>query len=241
MSSAVKVPAVVAEIITHGPDLRSYILAPLRPIPRFRPGQFLQLAIDGYDPASHWPESRAFSIASSPMQRDRLHITVSRHGKFTERLFDAVSIGKQVWLNLPFGDFTPEFVDGGETVILAGGSGITPFVSFALWAQAKQQGSRLKVHYAAKTPADLIYRRMLDEALAALAQSSLTLYAESGAEQDPAIVSGRIDIPAVWRSLDAAKKARFYMAGPKGMVAACKEGLLKEGVAPAAICIDQWG
>ena len=32
--------------------------------PRFRPGQFLHLALDAYDPSGFWPDSRVFSIAS---------------------------------------------------------------------------------------------------------------------------------------------------------------------------------
>ena len=43
-----------------------------RRCPLFKPGQFLHLAIDPYDGAGFWPESRVFSIASSPRDRDRL-------------------------------------------------------------------------------------------------------------------------------------------------------------------------
>ena len=66
MPTPVKLPATVQEIITHGDDVFSLRLAPQRQIPPYLPGQFLHLALDAYDPSSHWPESRVFSIATSP-------------------------------------------------------------------------------------------------------------------------------------------------------------------------------
>ena len=32
----------------------------------FKPGQFLHLALDAFEPGGFWPESRVFSIASAP-------------------------------------------------------------------------------------------------------------------------------------------------------------------------------
>ena len=66
MATPVKLPATVATVIEHDAETRTFVLAPARPLPRFRPGQFLHLALDGYDPAGHWPDSRVFSIASPP-------------------------------------------------------------------------------------------------------------------------------------------------------------------------------
>ena len=62
----------VERIVAHGERVYTVALRPERPAPRFRAGQFLHLALDPYDPSRFWPESRVFSIASSPSQRDLL-------------------------------------------------------------------------------------------------------------------------------------------------------------------------
>ncbi|MFZ1979306.1 MAG: hypothetical protein WAV76_15225 [Bacteroidota bacterium] len=33
---------------------------------KYRPGQFLHLTLDEYDPSKQWPESRCFSIQTNP-------------------------------------------------------------------------------------------------------------------------------------------------------------------------------
>ena len=63
---AQKLNCVVEQVIDHGERVYTLALRPERPVPRFRPGQFLHLALDPYDPSGFWPESRVFSIASPP-------------------------------------------------------------------------------------------------------------------------------------------------------------------------------
>jgi len=80
-----KIRCQVADIIDHGEHVYTVDLLPERPVPRFQPGQFLHLALDPYDPSGFWPESRVFSIASSPSRRERLRISYSVKGRFTPR------------------------------------------------------------------------------------------------------------------------------------------------------------
>ena len=74
-------------------------------MPPFRPGQFLHLTVDDYDPAGFWPESRVFSIASSPRERERIRICYSVKGRYTTKMEQALKVGGEVWIKLPYGDF----------------------------------------------------------------------------------------------------------------------------------------
>ena len=107
-------------------------MAPLEKCPSFKPGQFLHLAIDNYDPGFHWPESRVFSVASSPTRLETIRITFSVKGKYTKRMFTEVEEGDIVWLKLPYGSFT--FTKHKSLIFVAGGTGITPFLSFLEYA-----------------------------------------------------------------------------------------------------------
>ena len=51
MPQPARLKARITEIIDHAPGLRSLYLEPERRVPRFKPGQFLHLAIDPYDPS----------------------------------------------------------------------------------------------------------------------------------------------------------------------------------------------
>ena len=76
----------VRDVTDHGERVYTVDLEPSMAVPRFTPGQFLHLALDPYEPDGFWPESRVFSIASSPEERDRLSITYAVKGAFTTRM-----------------------------------------------------------------------------------------------------------------------------------------------------------
>lgn len=240
MPTPVKLAATVAEIVEHAPDLRSLVLAPERRPPRFRPGQFLHLAIDAYDPSSHWPDSRVFSIASSP-SAERLRITISRKGAFTGRIFDELRVGARVWVKLPFGSFCPEVAKERPAVFLAGGTGVTPFVSFVEWAAERRPEGIVAVHYAARSPELLVFREVLEASRERWPALALTCYAEVLEAESPGLRRGRIPIAQVWSSLERPASARFYLSGPRAMIDHARAELLDQGAEPGALVTDEWG
>src|SRR4029077_3859539 len=118
-----KIPCVVRGITDHGERVYTVELEPSMPAPAFKPGQFLHLAIDRYDGAGFWPESRVFSIASSPRNRDRLTITYAVKGAFTTRMERELVPGARVWVKLPYGEFVVDA--SSDAVLFAGGTGVT--------------------------------------------------------------------------------------------------------------------
>jgi ferredoxin-NADP reductase len=241
LASSVKVPARVVDVVVHSSDLRSFVLAPERRVPVFRPGQFLHLALDAWDPSAHWPESRVFSIASSPLERERLRITVSRQGAFTARMFTELDAGSSVWLKLPYGTFCLDASAGGRAVLLAGGSGITPFVSFLEWASARAPGAAIDLHYGARSPELLVYRDSVESCrVRGMTRLRAHYYAETAAPAE-GLVIGRLSIARAWEALEEPLGARFYLSGPKAMVDGFRSELLGLGARPEAVQSDDWG
>ncbi len=96
---------------------------------KYHPGQFLHLAIDeDYDGSSQWPESRCFSMQSNP-DEETIRITYSVKGSFTIHMEETLKVGSEVWLKLPYGDLFTQPHNKKNTVFIAGGTGITPFLS----------------------------------------------------------------------------------------------------------------
>jgi ferredoxin-NADP reductase len=231
--------AKVAHIEVHAPDVRSLILAPERPAPRFRPGQFLHLAIDPYDPSQHWPESRVFSIASPPEDRERLRITVSAVGAFTQRMM-RLREGDEVWLKLPYGDFVIGTQADDPLILMAGGTGITPFVSFLASMDARTSAA-IRVLYGVRRSDLLIYRAMLDAA----AQRFPDLRWQAYVEENPGAGEqlGKLTVESALgaaRTTNAPTSATFYLSGPPTMLRALQSGLVTAGVTPARVRTDAW-
>ena len=153
----------VKEIIAHSPDMKSFLLAPdarrgTKKLAWFSAGQYLSVAlnVDGQTIC------RPYSIASSP--RDALNgnyrITVKRVGGGIASGFmlDNWTVGTSVIASAPLGDFTYEPLRDAKTVIgIAGGSGITPFRSFAKAITEGDEDFNLILLYGSRTLADAVY------------------------------------------------------------------------------------
>lgn len=244
MPTPIKVAAKVAEIIEHADDLRSFILQTERRVPAFTPGQFLHLAIDAYEPGMHWPESRVYSIASSPFERERIRVTISRQGAFTARMFSDLSVGSRVWLKLPYGTFCPSADATGSIVLIAGGSGITPFISFLEWAAVESPTATVDLHYGARSSNLLIYREAIERLRSTgLGNLRATYYVEQTSAQDagiPALVYGRLSVERIWGGQVDPKNSRFYLSGPKVMIDDFRRQLIQLGASPESVLSDDW-
>ena len=241
-----KLGCVVERVVAHGE--RVYTLAlrpekPEKPIPRFRAGQFLHLALDPYDPSGFWPESRVFSIASPPAQRDTVRITYAVHGRFTARMENDLVEGRQVWIKMPYGDFVID--SRADVVLFAGGTGITAFTAFleGLTPDAHQS---VTVAYGARTNSLLIYRDVVERCAQRLQSLDVSYFVEHDADSDPAIerrvrsTPGRVSVEAVWPRLGRPFDASFYISGPPPMLRTIGQDLRARNISPEAIHIDAW-
>jgi len=195
---------------------------------KYAPGAFLHLALDEYDPSSAWPESRCFSIQTSP-EETNIKITYAVKGRFTQRMEKELSAGKQVWLKLPFGDLFTQEHDKRNTVFIAGGTGITPFLSLFT--------DKSFAEYA--TP--FLY--------AGFRNSTLHFYQtelEKAKEINPALettilyqdTDGMIDIERIYKTNPDA--GAFFISGPPEMIKFFKRFLLSKGVSEDRVKTDDW-
>ena len=226
----------VAEIQAHGEQVYSLFLKPEQAAPRFRPGQFLHLALDEYTPGDFWPESRTFSIASAPAERQLLRITYAVKGKFTSRMAADLHAGSQVWVKMPYGEFTVPTDQ--DVCLLAGGTGVTAFTAF-LAGLAATTTQHVHLFYGARRPDLLIYRPLVQ----AVAQRCPGLHVRYYAEQDfagSACQPGRIDAEHVFRSVPEPLSLTYYLAGPPAMLKSLSAGLVENGIPAHQICMDAW-
>jgi len=235
----------VQKITDHGDHIYTVDLAPERPVPRFKPGQFLHLTLDDYDPSGFWPESRVFSIASSPAQRNDLRIAYSVKGRYTTCMENELHEDMLVWVKLPYGDFVIR--DVGNVVLLAGGTGITAFIAF-IDGLTNEFHNNIFLAYGARKPELLLYRDLIDAKAGTNNGFHASYFVEtddknkSGSTkgQSPKFLTGFLSIDAIWDQLQNPQKTTYYIAGPPAMIQALTGNLLKKGVAPEMIKVDAW-
>ena len=224
-----RIRCVVRDVIDHGERVYTVELQPSIPVPRFKAGQFLHLALDPYDGAGFWPESRVFSIASSPNERDRLTITYAVKGAFTTRMERELVPGATVWVKLPYGEFVIDSTR--DTVLFAGGTGVTAFTAF-LGSLTPDLASRVLLFYGARTPDLFVYGPL----------------AEARAKEVPSLTyipvceetHGRLAVDAAWPAIAPLREPVFYLSGPPSMLGALADQLRDRGASPADIRTDAW-
>jgi ferredoxin-NADP reductase len=233
-----KLASVVERIVAHGERVYTVHLRPERPVPRFRAGQFLHLALDPYDPTAFWPESRVFSIASSPAERDAVRITYAVHGRYTDRMERELVEGRQVWIKMPYGDFV---VDGRADVMLfAGGTGVTAFTAF-LEGLAAADAPAVRLAYGARTSRLLIYREVVERCAERLPSLDVSYFVEQAGPGDPpAAIPGRVSVDAVWPHIGRPFETQYYISGPPPMLRSIGDDLRARDISPEAIHIDAW-
>ncbi len=233
-----KIKCTVQKLIDHGEHVYTVDLAPEERVPQFRPGQFLHLALDMYDPSGFWPDSRVFSIASPPSQRDHLRISYSVQGRFTARMERELTVDAVVWAKLPYGDFVID--DTRDVALFAGGTGITAFCGF-LEEMPKEFRHEVYLAYGARNRNLLIYRDMIDE----WARTKPRLHVFYFVECDPNAASfketiGRLSVDAIKDKVPLRDGALCYLSGPPGMQKALSQDLTAFGVTPNSIRTDAW-
>jgi len=247
MSMPRKIRCKVEAIADHGGRVYTVDLAPATPVPPFHPGQFLHLTVDDYDPAGFWPESRVFSIASSPQDRRHIRICYAVKGRYTARMEQALKPGVEVWIKLPYGEF---FIDpSSDAVLLAGGTGISAFTAFI---EALEPGSLRQVWlvYGAREPDLLLFRDMILEQSRRVPKFRVLFFTETPnqafSEQTPAhqpppqCLPGRISLDLIGPRVDGLESKVFYLSGPPIMLTSLSEQLKKRGLPPERIRTDAW-
>ena len=245
MAQPIRFPATVEQVTHHTPNVATYRLRADKRLPRFIPGQFIHLTLEPFDPASFWPESRVFSVANAVADRRTVELTISRQGAYTNKVLDQLSEGDRIWAKGPYGDFTIDANLGySRAVLIAGGTGITPFCAFmdAALSQGRLPIEQATLYYGAQTPDLLLYRALADRCVAEVPGFQAHYFAEQGADEtDDSIHPGRIDLAEIMRDCIEPESTAFFLSGPKPMIEMFRDSLTTSyGLSPEQVLIDAW-
>ncbi len=153
----------VEKVTERAPDTKSYELVPDKAagtdaLAYFSAGQYVTVSLT----VGEAEITRPYSLSSSPKESldGKYEITVKRAegGLASEYILDHFTEGTAVDLSAPLGTFTYEPLrDAKQIVGLAGGSGITPFMSLAKAIADGDEDCSLTLLYGSRTLEDSIF------------------------------------------------------------------------------------
>ena len=181
--------------------------------PFFRAGQYVSIQMKIGDSLV----SRPYSIVSTPKQalENKLVLAVENAGFVSGYLNEQVKIGDRFVMTEPSGEFHYETLrDSRNIICIAGGSGITPFLSMAGSLADGDESYSTILFYGARTAAQLAYKAEL-EALRARCKDLNVVYVLSDEEQ-PGCEKGFISAELMKKYTDLTNST-FFLCGPQVM------------------------
>lgn len=194
---------------------------------KYYPGQFLHLAMDeDYDGTGQWPDSRCFSMQSNPTEQT-IKITYSVKGTYTKQMEETLRVGSEVWLKLPYGNLFTQPHNKMNTVFIAGGTGITPFLSL-FTHESFAEYVNPKIYLGFRSKEFNIYQQELNH-LCNSEKSVKIFYQDS---------EGFIDIEKIYSENGAENS--YFISGPPEMINTFKSILKEKGIKDTGILTDDW-
>ncbi len=227
MPSAVFHPLTVAAVDPLTDDAAAItfdVPGSLRDAFAFKPGQSLTIR--------RGSERRSYSICVPPGRAPRIGVREVAGGAVSGWLVREVRPGDVVDVQPPAGTFTPGSRAGGQHVLIAAGSGITPVLSIA-WSLLIG-GARVTLVYGNRRAGTVMFADEVADLKDAFPARMRLVHVLSREAQEVDLFSGRLDaaklavlLPA---TVDVPAVADWWLCGPFGMVTGAIEVLTGLGV-----------
>lgn len=188
----------------------------------FKAGQAIDVSLDGAAGATD-ANRHTFSIASAPFE-DRLTVATRMRDSAFKRALAALPVGAAVSLEGPSGSLTLHGDASRPAVFIAGGIGITPFMSILRQAARDRPLRRLMLLYANHRPEDTAWLEELRALERGWPEFRLLPVMSAGAG------GRRIDADMLKSAGAGLLRPVYYAAGAPGMVAAMRAALNDCGV-----------
>jgi ferredoxin-NADP reductase len=207
------------------PDVVELLVKPEK-IRNYTPGSFAQLSLETATASERWPESRTFSIAS--YSKEYIRFIIKEQGEYTKRIVKDSKIGQLITIKYPFGEMFNRKNADSRHIFIAGGLGITPFLSMIDYF--KENGlNNYFLFYSVKFKHQFID---LDQ----LKNKTKNLYLFT-TKEDSEYISRRINIDDI-QKLRLCSTDHFYICGSKDFIMYFRDSIVKLGF--TNIHMDEW-
>ena len=215
----------IADVKVLSEDAKTFTLVPdeemgTKSLAYFGAGKYLTI----FETINNMPITRAYSISSSPKDslegKYTLTIKLVEGGLMSRYIFDTWQVGTKVVASAPAGNFEYQPLRDAETVIcLAGGSGITPFVSMANAIADGDEDFNMVLLYGSRSYDNILFREELD-ALQSKCDKIKVVHVLSDEDKDiEGTEKGFITAELIKKYAPADKEYSIFLCGPQQMYA----------------------
>ena len=195
---------------------------------RFKAGQYATITLPATSDQPTTNQFHDFSIASSPNDHQKLKIAFRNSASFFKAALLNLSLGELVVLEGPFGKFIlPETTDK-PIICIAGGIGVTPFMSMLTNINETKQPYQVTLFYSNRDTVSTAYASDLDQ-MAKLNPALKVIFTMTNDPQWKGETKA-IEGDFIASHLGDLSKYSFYIAGPPVMVFAIRDELRLAGV-----------
>lgn len=200
-----------------GNDIAEIELVPNGPALDFRAGQFAFFTF----PTIGKREQHPFTISSHPHEKEQLKVTIKGLGDYTDSLSGKLNIGDTAKVEGPYGKFTTAHSKEKEQIWVAGGIGITPFLSLLKDYYTKN----VTLFWCVANEDEAPYRKRLEEHASINPMFDFILW--------PSDKRGHINVDDM--SVRDPKDKSYFICGPDSLKKSITKQLKEEGVRQSAI------
>lgn len=217
----------VSAVKPLGSAITELLMSPEKDSVSFLPGQFIFISIES-EIANR--EQHPFTISSAPADRT-LRLSIKNLGDYTSGI-GSVASGTKVKIEGPYGRFCPSYYSGKAQLWIAGGIGITPFLSMVRSIEKYPTNSRIDLYYCTRDTGEAVF---LPE-LMAISEKNKNLNVISFCSMK----KGRINAGFIEASSKDLKEKEIFICGPATMMADLKAQFIKMGVSRASIHLEEF-
>lgn len=192
----------------------------------FKAGQYIQLGLSKILYPDIKGRSRVFSIASSPLDQEKISVVFRDTGSGFKRTLKEVPINAPVDIEGPHGFFTLPQNPAHPLVFIAGGIGITPYLSMV----------RFATKHGLTFPITLLYANRNKESIACLEE--LQDIANRNKYFTLKNKFGKVDEQFIRQNVKNMQNCIWYIAGPPNMVDTVRNILLLLGVREESVLYE---
>jgi len=219
-----KARTTVADVVSRPGSLDVFLHRPTGF--ELRPGQFVYAGFDGTDGENH-----PYSISGWDDRLVRLSIKAS--GDLTEALPSLIGTGVEVTVHGPYGRFGEKRPKERGEVWIAGGIGITPFLSLLQAESQSPSGNDILLIWSYRVLGELPYEEDILGFAARI--PGLEFVHWNSMER------GRVDVAAMESLLgEDLTSRRFLICGPRAMMRSLSKQLVNAGVMPKDIVLEDF-
>jgi ferredoxin-NADP reductase len=213
----------IKEIIPRTADVASYRF-PRPPELTYEPGQYFFINIKQGDKEL----THHFSFSSSPTEEEFIEFTKKLTSSEYSSALKTAKPGDWARIDAAYGQFTFEG-EYAKIALLAGGIGVTPFISICKNATDKHLNSKITLFYGCRTENDIAFRQDLEQMQKENQNLKIVFIVNEATPQWKGAV-GLITADMIQKELPDYRENMFYLCGPPPMVTAMEKLIVSIGL-----------